>query len=200
MIAATRPHVLAAIALMVIVAITSLYAQSAADRRVPSIGSTSSPSLGLLAERARAIAKGRILSVSDINEEIGGKTYPFTVATIAVEASIKGSLPSTIEVRDLGSQAATKSGLTFSDAVTFVPNSEVIVFLEELGPAHHRYLSPLALRRGMFTVVSDAAGSGFPLDGDELATWQFNGVIPETARVRGTTASFWSAIQTLQGK
>ena len=168
---------------------------SAADTSLVKRSPISTPSISLLAQRASFIVRGQVLNVRNMEDRIHGKTLPFVVATIHVSELAKGSLPTSIEVRDLGGPAAANEGISFSNQVTFTPGSEVILFLEELGPADHRYLSPLALRHGVFTIVSDKSLGQVALDEDELDQCHVTHLVPNSGRLL-LAAEFWSALRT----
>lgn len=137
---------------------------------VPSGRSPSSEAIQR-ASRAAFVVHGNVVSVENTYEDIGGQQVPYHVAVIDVSEFIKGDpFPNPIEVQDLGHRGPDVFE-TYTEAVTFVPGDEVILFLGWLGPEDNRYLSPYGLRRGMFTIVHHPELGDIALDANEYAIW-----------------------------
>lgn len=153
-----------------------------ADTQAPS-ASERSARLTRYVQAATVIVHGRITSVRDITEEVKGKMRDYHVAHLEPLRIFKGAAGSsgTIEVRDLGHRGANRIG-GYSDEVTFHEGSEVILFLELLGPDPEKpYLTPVGLRRGMFTVVTTPDMGRVVLDGEEFTAWTEKMVLPSVA-------------------
>ena len=136
-----------------------------------------------ISKRSPLILHGKVVSVRSTAEIIAGQEQFYLIAEIEPIEVLRGTAPSSlVEVRDLGGELAKAKGFSFSEQVQFTQGEEVVLFLDWVGRKHVPYLTPIALGRSKFTVISDA-GEPFVLNQDEMTSWKRDGSLPSTVRL-----------------
>lgn len=114
-------------------------------------------SLGQLTDRAAAIVVGTVVSRRAEWESYGASRLIITKITVAIEQSLKGSLPSTVVLEVAGGTIGDQT-LTVSDVPEFRVGDRDVLFLNN----HPHAISPLVgSDQGRFRIINESA-TGVP--------------------------------------
>ena len=148
--------------------------------------------LGALTSGADRVFVGRVLRVESGPDASG---FPATWTTFAVDDVVKGTLPATVTIKQVGAAPSAAGGAIFRvpGLPEYREGEKVLLFLNPDSAAG--FTSPVGLAQGCFRVSGDGVGAVAENDlgnvnlGDAAATARATSNVPPSAATSGATTS-----------